>query len=357
MGKYDHINFSPPQSVRKEAEKGLSWRKEHGRGGTAVGIARARDLSNGVHISPETAKRMKAYFDRHQSDKKGKGWTPGEKGFPSNGRIAWALWGSDAGWSWSKKLVRQINAADEKGRSEMANENIETRAMGFDLSDDDTPMIQIERRTEERDGKQVEQEYLVGYAARFGVNSLTLDDFQERIDPSAFNIVTERRGRKSPLETRALFNHDPNHVLGRYPNTLTLSVDERGLKYKVKMPKSRRDIVEAIERGDIRGSSFSFIIAKGGEQWSVEDGVNIRTVTRVQSLLDVGPVTFPAYPDATVSVARRSLEQFKKAQEVEEVAEEKPEIRQEPEDRYKEYRDRFSDLQGFLNEREDRRSL
>lgn len=355
MGKYDHINFSPPQSVRKEAQKGLDWRKEHGRGGTAVGIARARDLSNGVHISPETAKRMKAYFDRHQSDKKGSGWTPGEKGFPSNGRIAWALWGSDAGWSWAKKLVRQINAADEKGRSEMANENVETRAMGFDAVEDDTPMIAIERRTEDRDGKQVEQEYLVGYAARFGVNSLTLDDFQERIDPAAFNIVTERRGRKTPLETRALFNHDPNHVLGRYPGTLSLSVDERGLKYKIKMPKSRRDIVEAIERGDIRGSSFSFIIAKGGEQWSVEDGVNIRTVTKVQSLLDVGPVTFPAYPDATVSVARRSLELFKQSQEEQsEQAEEQTESREDNE-KHSEYRDRLSDLRKFLDDREDRR--
>lgn len=355
MGKYDHIDFSPPQSVRKEAQKGLDWRKEYGRGGTAVGIARARDLSNGVHISPETARRMKAFFDRHQGDKKGSGWTPGEKGFPSNGRIAWALWGSDAGWSWSKKLVRQLNAADEKGRSEMSNDNIETRAMGFDCVDDDIPMIGIERRMEERDGKQVENEYLVGYAARFGVNSLTLDDFQERIDPSAFSIVTERRGRKAPLETRALFNHDPNHVLGRYPDTLSLSVDERGLKYRILMPKSRRDIVEAIERGDIRGSSFSFIIAKGGEQWSVENGVNIRTVTRVQSLLDVGPVTFPAYPDATVSVARRSLELFKMSQEEQEGEQEQQKEARPTDGVRSEFRDRLSDLRKFLNEREDRR--
>ena len=354
MAKYDHIDFSPPQSVRKEAQKGLNWRKEYKRGGTAVGIARARDLSNGVHISPSTAKRMKAYFDRHQSDKKAKGWTPGEKGFPSNGRIAWALWGSDAGWSWAKKLVRQMEAADKKGRSEMEKQEVEVRALGFDLEEEDNePMIQIERRAEQRDGKLVEEEFLVGYAARFGVNSLTLDDFQERIDPSAFKIVTERRGRSSPLETRALFNHDPNHVLGRFPGTLTLSVDERGLKYKIKMPKSRRDIVEAVERGDIRGSSFSFIIAKGGEEWSVENGVNIRTVTKVHSLLDVGPVTFPAYPDATVSVARRSLELFKKSEE--EKQEVKKEERREAVDRLKAYRDKFADLQGFLNERKDRR--
>lgn len=110
--KYDHIDFTPPAGVRAEAAKGLAWRREHGRGGTEVGIARARDLSNGKKISPETAKRMKAFFDRHQTNKGKDGWSPGDSKFPSNARIAWALWGSDAGWSWAKKLVRQMEAAD-----------------------------------------------------------------------------------------------------------------------------------------------------------------------------------------------------------------------------------------------------
>lgn len=91
MAKYDHIDFTPPEGVRDEAARGLDWRKEHGRGGTAVGVARARDLKNGVKISPSTAKRMKAYFDRHEADKQGKGYRPSENGFPSAGRIAWAL--------------------------------------------------------------------------------------------------------------------------------------------------------------------------------------------------------------------------------------------------------------------------
>jgi hypothetical protein len=89
--RYDHIDFTPPAGVRDEAEKGLAWRKEYGRGGTAVGVARARDLSNGTKISPETARRMKAYFDRHEIDKRGKGYRPGDEGWPSAGRIAWAL--------------------------------------------------------------------------------------------------------------------------------------------------------------------------------------------------------------------------------------------------------------------------
>ena len=68
---YEDINFSPPEGVRNEAQRGLDWRREYGRGGTEVGIARARDLAGGRTISPETAKRMKAYFDRHEVDKQG----------------------------------------------------------------------------------------------------------------------------------------------------------------------------------------------------------------------------------------------------------------------------------------------
>ena len=117
MGKYDHIDFAPPAGVREEAAKGLEWRREYNRGGTAVGVARARDLSNGKKISPRTAKRMSSYFARHAVDSKGEGFKPGQKGFPSAGRIAWALWGGDPGQAWANKLVRQIKAADEKERA------------------------------------------------------------------------------------------------------------------------------------------------------------------------------------------------------------------------------------------------
>jgi len=90
-----------------EAERGLSWRREYGRGGTEVGLARARDISNRKNLPIDTVKRMKAYFDRHEVDKKGKGWSPGEDGYPSNGRIAWALWGGDAGYTWAKAIVKR----------------------------------------------------------------------------------------------------------------------------------------------------------------------------------------------------------------------------------------------------------
>jgi HK97 family phage prohead protease len=307
-GKYDHIDFTPPAGVRKEADRGLAWRKEFNRGGTAVGVARARDLGNGTQISPSTAKRMKAYFDRHEVDKQGQGWSPGEDGFPSAGRIAWALWGGDPGWSWAKKLVRQMEAADNGERSHAMQ--IERRSLVIDEAETATDLLTVERRCEcDENGDETERDWIVGYAARFGVRSLDLGDFVERIDPTAFGLVSERRGRRVPLETRALFNHDPNVVLGRYPTTLKLFVDDRGLRYEVLPPVSQQGVVESIRRGDIRGSSFAFTIAKGGEEWTVEEGRSTRIVKRIDRLLDVGPVTFPAYPDADVGVARRSYEQ------------------------------------------------
>ena len=112
--QYEGIDFLPPKGVRDEAAKGLEWRREYGRGGTAVGVARARDLSNGRAVSPNTAQRMNSYFARHAVDKQGEGWSPGQDGFPSAGRIAWALWGGDAGERWSAKLVEQMNAEDER---------------------------------------------------------------------------------------------------------------------------------------------------------------------------------------------------------------------------------------------------
>ena len=111
--KYDGIDFSPPEGVRKEAQQGLDWRREHGRGGTEVGIARARDLSNGVEVSPDTIGRMVSYFARHEVDKKGEGWSPGEDGYPSNGRIAWALWGGDPGRAWANKVFKQMKSRDK----------------------------------------------------------------------------------------------------------------------------------------------------------------------------------------------------------------------------------------------------
>lgn len=111
--KYAHINFKPTAALAVEAEKGLKWRDEFNRGGTEVGVARARDLKNRTNLSPQTVRRMHSYFSRHEVDKQGQGFKPGEDGYPSAGRIAWALWGGDAGQSWAAARVAQMDAVDD----------------------------------------------------------------------------------------------------------------------------------------------------------------------------------------------------------------------------------------------------
>lgn len=192
---------------------------------------------------------------------------------------------------------------------------IERRSLAVDTMESDAPLLAVERRSEE--GSDEGREWIVGYAAKFGVNSLELDgEFIERMHPDAFGLVSERRGRKKPLETRALWNHDANYPLARYPGTLSLVVDEVGLRYEFPVPDTTygRDLAANIRAGIVRGSSFSFQIAQGGDEWSIEDGRSIRTVKRVASLIDVGPVTFPAYPDADAKVAKRSYDAFVRSQ-------------------------------------------
>ena len=110
--KYSHIDFKPPEGARKAAERALRRRAQKPqsqRGMTAVGIARARDLIAGKNLSPETVRRMLAYFTRHEVDKQGSTWEEYGKG-----RQAWDGWGGDAGYSWARKVVNQMNAADKK---------------------------------------------------------------------------------------------------------------------------------------------------------------------------------------------------------------------------------------------------
>lgn len=118
-------SYTPTAAMRSEAQQGLEWRQEFGRGGTAVGIARARDILN-RDLSFDTVKRMSSYFARHLVDKDAEGFRSGEQGFPSAGRIAWALWGGDAGRAWSLAIISE-NKTSEKETNNMNLDELETR--------------------------------------------------------------------------------------------------------------------------------------------------------------------------------------------------------------------------------------
>ena len=108
------IDTKPTESMATEAQRGLDWRSEFGRGGTEVGIARARDISNRSELSISTVRRMVSFFARHEVDKQAEGFRPGEDGYPSNGRIAWALWGGDAGRSWANRISDRVDSIDDR---------------------------------------------------------------------------------------------------------------------------------------------------------------------------------------------------------------------------------------------------
>lgn len=156
-------------------------------------------------------------------------------------------------------------------------------------------------KIEKRDG---EDSKIVGHAAVFDQLSGNLGGFQEKIDRRAFDSVLTD-------DVRALFNHDANMVLGRVSaGTLKISTDDTGLRYEITPPDTQlaRDLMVSIERGDIRESSFAFVVNK--QDWGKgENGQMVRSIQSFKKLIDVSLVTYPAYPDASVGL--RSLQQWK----------------------------------------------
>lgn len=171
----------------------------------------------------------------------------------------------------------------------------------------------VERRGDGEDAQRV----IVGYAAVFyraddpGTEYQLYEDMYERIMPGAFDAAI-----REPDVVRALTNHDENWLLGRSDQgTLRLSVDATGLRYEIDPPDTQagRDTVALLERGDLDGSSFGFRIwggKRGKSVWvdEVRDGRDI-TVREIQDLelVDVGPVTFPAY-EATAAGVRSGFD-------------------------------------------------
>jgi len=165
----------------------------------------------------------------------------------------------------------------------------------------------IERRVfsspiEVRETGEGESRKIVGYAAVYSRQSEDLG-FIETIEPGAFDGA-------DTTDVRALINHDADKILGRTSSgTLIVNIDENGLRYQLDAPDTTyaNDLLVSMKRGDITQSSFAF--AGVEDIWEERDGKTYRTIKKIRTVYDVSPVTYPAYPDA--SVALRSLEQFK----------------------------------------------
>jgi HK97 family phage prohead protease len=150
-------------------------------------------------------------------------------------------------------------------------------------------------------------EYFVGKAIVCGVRSKNLGGFVEIIDKEALKDA-------DLSDVKGLFNHDRNYVLGTTgAGTLELTIDaDGGLSYRIKYDPLDPDhvkVMRKIERGDVVGSSFAFRVAPNGADWNYDDdGVYVRTVTKISRVSDVCPVTDPAYADT--EAAQRSLGEY-----------------------------------------------
>ena len=175
-------------------------------------------------------------------------------------------------------------------------------------------IFNIENRFETREDGQ---EVVVGYGSIWNSRSENLGGFYEYISPDAISQETIDKS-----DVRALINHDPNLVLARSTaGNLTLSVDEKGLRYEFSIPETSygKDLAINMKNGNINQSSFAFTV--GSDEWSTdEEGNDIRTITSIEKLYDVSPVTYPAYSQAEsdLVVAQRALAMYKENKEIKE---------------------------------------
>jgi HK97 family phage prohead protease len=263
--------------MREEADRGLAWRREHGRGGTEVGVARARDIANGRALSIDTVQRMASYFARHEVDKQGQGWGPGEEGFPSAGRIAWALWGGDPGWAFARNILERVDRAGGDIMERRYGQAMEVRA------DDGREILRGYASV-------TETAYPIGYA-------------HEIIVRGAF----ERTLREKP-DVVALWNHDASMPIARTTaGSLRLAEDEHGLVVEMEPIDTQvgRDARVAVRSGVVSAMSFGFIVRS--DRFEERDGKVHRMIEDLE-LHEVSAVTFPANPATDLVVDRRSFD-------------------------------------------------
>lgn len=148
---------------------------------------------------------------------------------------------------------------------------------------------------------------IVGYSAVFNVETVIdtwFGPYREKIKKGAF-----RRAIREAQDVRALRNHDPDNLLGRtVSRTLKIHEDDTGLYIEVNTPDTAvgRDTIEMIRRGDLSGMSFAFIVKQ--EKWIMGDteADDLRVIEDVD-LYDVGPVTYPAYPQTSADIRSCSI--------------------------------------------------
>jgi HK97 family phage prohead protease len=309
-----------PDGAVSNAKRCLAWVEANGWGscGTDVGKQRASQIANRENLSDETIKRTYSYLSRAAEFAD----VPYSEGC---GGLMYDAWGGKAMLNWSRARVNEMNERMEPA-VRRALRNIARAHNKENPSEKVTPLYleitysnlcgepkervqqirkQLSGEAEEHQRKAVadgvmfrnaelraasKPMMLEGYAALY--NDVTqIGNFREMIAPGAFREVMDD-------DVRLLLNHDGAPLARTKNGTLKLTDDEKGLHYRAELVDTQagRDLYTMVQRGDITQSSFGFTI---GEQEISEDGT--RVITLVSRLLDVSPVSFPAYVNTEVS--------------------------------------------------------
>ena len=163
----------------------------------------------------------------------------------------------------------------------------------------------IEIRTDEEKESEI---YAEGYALVFNSWSEDLGGFVETIEPSALE-------GSDLSDVRALFNHNADKVLARSSaGTLDLETDEKGLKFRFKIPNTSygKDIAENLKNGNIDQCSFGFVLDDNGDSFDFDEKRSIyqRTLKKIKSVMDISLVTYPAYSSTSAAPALRSIDKI-----------------------------------------------
>ena len=322
MTKYKgvDINTKPTSGMVSAAEQALDWREEYGRGGTAVGVARARDIVNRQNLSIDTVKRMYSFFARHEVDKQAEGFNSGEEGFPSAGRIAWGLWGGDPGQTWAKRIVDRVNSIDDRSydiMNDIAEEDSEMTDLSSEVvvdeteeSVDDTAVLS-ENLTEERtetaevvhramslDASPIDEEKRT---VRIAISS------EEPVSRSFGNEVLEHSSEAIDLSFLAsgraplLLDHDPEKQIGVI-ESVDLDGSARRLRATVRFGRNglAKEAFDDVLDGIRANISVGYSISK--MQKDARDGETY--IAKSWRPMEASLVSIPA--DVTVGVGRSS---------------------------------------------------
>jgi uncharacterized protein len=197
---------------------------------------------------------------------------------------------------WNKAKAKVMAAAKKHGVQHDADDTGRSLESLF-------PEVRfIADRPEIRSAGEDEPRHILGYAAVFNSTSRRLGNFHEQVMPGAFDAalrsIEDRTHKDVPINIVCRYNHKDDMVLGTtLAGTLKLATDDRGLKYDVIPPECRADVMEYVDRGDVRYSSFAFRVPQPGtdDTWGESEfGLPLRQLHAVE-LVDVAPVLDPAY--------------------------------------------------------------